>query len=122
MVHGQEALRRAQQATAVLFQGGDFRTLPVAELLEVFAHAPTTAVSRGVLGTRDGTLAALVALAGLAPSRGQARTAIQGGSICVNTQPVKEPEHAVGAADFLGGQLLVLSRGKKTFHILRLQD
>ncbi len=120
LVHGTEALARAERTTRVLFEGEDFETLSDQELAEGFANSPSTPLPRASLGTPEAALTTMLAASGLAPSRGQARTAIGAGGIYVNNRRVDDAAHLLSAVDVVAGQFVVLRRGKRHYHVLRL--
>lgn len=120
LVHGAAARQRSEATTAVLFGGGDWRELSAEQLSEAFAGSPRSELERSHLGTAEASLTALVASAGLMPSRGQARKAIVSGAIYVNNQRVADAEHVVAADQLLAGRFLVLRRGKKVYHIVEV--
>ena len=61
----------------------------------------------------------MLALAKLAPSKGQARTLITGGSLRVNGVKRDQPEQVLTGEDVLGGGLIVLRKGK-TYAVARI--
>jgi len=65
-------------------------------------------------------LADLLAESGLATSKGEARRAIRGGGIYLNNVRVGEEARKVTVGDALGGRLLVLRKGRKDYHLLRI--
>lgn len=121
MVHGEAALQRAAHATEVLFgSGGDFRSLSAQQLEEAFRGAPSSALPRGALGGEAARLVNVLADCGLYPSRGQARKDMPQGSVSVNNVPVKDGEYTLSAADVLDGGFIILRKGKKHYHVVRV--
>jgi len=118
IVHGPEALTRAQRASHALF-GGDLTGLEVRELREIFADVPSTCLSPQRLAGGIG-LADLLAETHLAKSKGEARRAITQGGVYLNNQRVADAEAAVTPADLLGQSILVLRRGKKQYHLVQV--
>ena len=57
----------------------------------------------------------LFVASGLVQSRGEARRAVAEGGAYVNNERVEDPDYVPTAGDFLGGKVLVLRRGKKSF-------
>jgi tyrosyl-tRNA synthetase len=121
LVHGADALASAQRTTAVLFDGGDLRSLGARELADGLAEAPRARVGRAEL---DGGLDLPGALVrcGLATSKGQARTSIQQGAVSVNGAIVKDDTRTLTGADLLTGRFVVLRRGKKTYSLLDVAE
>jgi tyrosyl-tRNA synthetase len=120
LVHGDEALRRAERTTAALFGGGDWSALSPVDLEQAFAASPSSTLPREKLGTPDAALVALLADAGLVPSRGQARQAITGGGVALNNVPVTDPNRQLDSADLYADRFAVLRRGKKAWHVVRI--
>ncbi len=118
MVHGDDALASAQRATAVLFEGGDLRTLSASELAEGLGDAPRTPVTSEQLSGLD--LCSALVLSGLESSKGKARTAIEQGAVSINHEVVREVTRTLSTADLLADRFVVLRRGKKTYGLLDL--
>jgi tyrosyl-tRNA synthetase len=116
LVHGEAALERAQRASAVLFEGGDLRSLSSSELAEGLGDAPRTALPVEELDGLD--LPSALVRSGLAPSKGQARTSIEQGAVSVNHEVVKDVTRVLTKADLLADRFVVLRRGKKTYGLL----
>jgi tyrosyl-tRNA synthetase len=110
LVHGAEETRRIEQASEALFGGG-----PLAEAdPDVLAQALATA--RPLVTAADGkSLVDLFVDSGLVQSRGEARRAFAEGGAYLNNERADDPDHVPAPADFLGGKVLVLRRGKKNF-------
>ncbi|HEX5869127.1 MAG TPA: tyrosine--tRNA ligase [Longimicrobium sp.] len=122
LVHGDEGLERAERATAVFFGSRPAQDLPAAELLDVFSDVPSTEVPRGRLDGEGIPVVDLLAESGVAASRGEARRLIAGGGISVNGERVATPEQRVRADEAIDGQVLLLRKGKKQNHVVRLVD
>jgi tyrosyl-tRNA synthetase len=123
LVHGAEALERARRATATLFsKNADYRELSAQELAEAFQGAPTSTLPREQLSTDDANIVAVLAHESVAlfPSRGRARKDMPQGSVSVNNVTVKDPGHALSADDVLPGGFIILRKGKKHYHVLRV--
>jgi tyrosyl-tRNA synthetase len=58
-------------------------------------------------------------ISGLAPSKGEARRLVQGGGVAVNNRRVSDPRQKISASDLIDGQVLVLRKGAKNYHLLR---
>lgn len=118
-VHGEEGLARAEMATRILF-GEEIAGLEPAEIEEVFADVPSSQVAVSSLAGEGTPLADLLAASGLVPSKSEARRAIRGGGIYVNNVRVGEEMRKITAGDALGGRLLVLRKGRKDYHLVRI--
>lgn len=119
MLHGESGLATAEKATRILF-GEEIAGLEPAEIEEVFADVPSSEVAASALAGEGAPLADLLAASGLVPSKGEARRAIRGGGIYLNNVRVGEETRKVTAEDALGGRLLVLRKGRKDYHLVRI--
>jgi tyrosyl-tRNA synthetase len=122
LVHGDAGLERAERATAVFFGSRPAQDLPAAELLDVFSDVPSTEVPRDRLDGEGIPVVDLLAESGVASSKGEARRLIAGGGISVNGERVSTPEQRVRADEAIDGQVLLLRKGKKQNHVVRLVD
>ena len=120
MTHGEAALQTALTATEALF-GGDVSGLSAAELLDVFQDVPSITEPRQRFEGEGVPLQELVALAGLAPSRSEARRLIQGGGVAVGNRRVDDPRYAVRLEDAVEGRVIVLRRGARQRRLVRLE-
>ena len=121
LVHGPEALGRAQRATDVLFsKDADYRVLSGQELEEAFHGAPRTALAPENLGTPAAGLVALLADVGLYPSRGRARQDVTAGGVSVNNVIVRDGNYTLSRTDLLPGGFVILRKGKKHYHVLHV--
>jgi tyrosyl-tRNA synthetase len=116
-VHGEDGLRGAQRASAVMF-GESMDGLEADVLLDVFRDVPSTALPAAEV--EGAAVVALVEKTGLAASRGAVRRLIESGGLYLNNRRVADAAQTVGQADIVGGRLLVLRSGKKTFHLVKV--
>jgi tyrosyl-tRNA synthetase len=118
LVHGDAALHDAETITASLFTG-DVRGLSAEQLSQAFAGAPTTALAREDLGA---SLVDLLVRVGLAESKRRGRELITTGAIQLNGEKVGAADAVLSAHAVLPGGYVVLRKGKRTFHIARLEE
>src|SRR5437867_12493030 len=113
--HGAEVLDGVQAASAILF--GEEQPEVHPQVFEILAgEIPTIAVE----GESDGVaLVDLVARAGLAKSKSEARRSIEQGGIYVNQQRVDDAGRTIASGDWIGGRNLLLRKGKKEYALLR---
>ena len=120
-VHGPEAAAQAAGAASALF-GGELDSLDEATLLDVFAEAPSSEVQSSRLTDGDGLgLVDLLAETGLVASKSAARTAVEQGGVYVNNRRETAPDRRLATADLLFGRYIVLRRGKRSYHLVRLR-
>jgi tyrosyl-tRNA synthetase len=116
-VHGTAEMERAAGAASALF-GEGIVELDEPTLLDVFAEAPSTAVSRAQLHGDGLLLVDLLVETGLVPSKGRARTTVEQGGVYVNNRRETDTNATVRSTDLLAGGYVVLRRGKKDYHLL----
>ena len=103
LVHGEEEATKAKNASHALFAGGGDS-----------AHMPTTELSAADFADGDLDILALLVKSGLAPSRSDARRAVEQGGVSLADEKVTDIRASYNA-DAFGADGLVLKRGKKKF-------
>ncbi|MHB8193224.1 MAG: tyrosine--tRNA ligase [Bellilinea sp.] len=119
MVHGAAELTKAEQAAQVLF-GGALDGLTSVEIEDIFADVPSSTLPRERLSGL--TIVDLLTECGVTQSKGEARRAVSEGGINLNNQRVSDAAIAVTVNDLLDGRFLVVRRGKKNFHLIKVVD
>ena len=100
IVHGEEEAKKAEEAAKALFEGsGSLENMPTSKV--------------------DSNISILDAIitAGMAPSKGQARTLINQGGITLNDEKVEDVNYVLSEKDFKDG-FAILRKGKKVYHKL----
>jgi tyrosyl-tRNA synthetase len=111
LVHGPEAARAAEEASAALF-GGSLEGLSAEGLDAVLREVPTAEVTAAEL--HDGLdLVEALHRTGLVGSKSEARRALEQGGVYVNGMRAGE-RNAVGTEDLLFGRAIVVRRGKRS--------
>ncbi|HZU65822.1 MAG TPA: tyrosine--tRNA ligase [Ktedonobacteraceae bacterium] len=118
MVHGEANLRKAIQASQVLF-GGAITDLSGEDVLDIFAEVPSTEMSRALFEGEGMPLVDVVVACGFASSKGAARRMIEQGGIYVNNSRVTEARAMISLSDFIEGQYLVMRKGAREYHLIR---
>ena len=114
-LHG---LIRAERATRVFF-GAEIDDLQVDEVLDVFADVPSAEVSRDRFAN-GALLVDILVEAGVTRSKKEARRSIEGGGVYVNNRRVAEVDSRLEAEQAIGGELFVLRKGRKSYHVVRV--
>jgi len=115
LVHGADLLQGVEAASAILF--GDEQPEVHPQVFEILAAEIPTIV---VQGESDRVaLVDLVARAGLAKSKSEARRSIEQGGIYVNQQRINDVARTIASEDWIGGRNLLLRKGKKEYALLR---
>lgn len=107
LVHGKEEADKAQATARAAFGGGSFENIPETVL--------------AVDDLADGSIGILTLMvkAGLSSSNGEARRLVTQGGISVDGEKVTVPNTAY-TADQLSGEGVVIKKGKKVYHKVRL--
>ncbi|MBI2422587.1 MAG: tyrosine--tRNA ligase [Candidatus Hydrogenedentes bacterium] len=119
MVHGDAALANAIEASEAMFSG-DLKGLDEATLNDVFAEVPSAVIPHSVLGAGRGLIDVLVE-AQVFPSKGEARRLIQNGGLYLNSERIDDAETPLNAASLLTGNIAIVRKGKKNYHLLRFE-
>ena len=101
LIHGEEEAKKAEEASNALFSGSG-----------TLDNMPSTKIENTNISILDALL-----LAGLVPSKGQARTLINQGGISLNDEKVTDVNLFLSDDDFKDGYA-ILKKGKKVFHKL----
>lgn len=104
LIHGEEEAQKAESAASALFgDGGNMENMPTTKLED----------------TNISILDAIVS-AGIAPSKGQAKTLIAQGGITLNDKKIEDISYRLSDNDFNEGYA-ILRKGKKVYHKLEKQ-
>ncbi len=120
MVHSEEALQSAINASQILFGKGTaemLKELDEITFLSVFEGVPQSEIS-----SDDLKLPPLDLLAGKAKifaSKGEARRMIKDNAVSVNQQKIKD-DFDFSEAELLNGKYILVQKGKKKYFILHL--
>jgi tyrosyl-tRNA synthetase len=121
MLHGETELDKAVRASEVLF-GKEMSGLSVDQIVDIFADVPSSEIAKSQIESDRFTLGDALVLAELAPSKGEAKRLVQGGGVAVNNVRADDPRKSISVSDFIDGQVLVLRKGAKHYHLIRLAD
>jgi tyrosyl-tRNA synthetase len=118
-VHGESNLRKAVQASRVLF-GGEIADLSASDVLDIFAEVPSSTIPRDTFAGDGISLVDLVIACGFATSNGAARRLIEAGGIYINNRRVSDFQATIGLSALIEGQYLVLRKGSREYHLVRV--
>uniref|UniRef100_A0A7C4AGH4 Tyrosine--tRNA ligase n=1 Tax=Fundidesulfovibrio putealis TaxID=270496 RepID=A0A7C4AGH4_9BACT len=116
MVHGRDEADAVVRTSEFLFGKGGLDGVSVSTLRAALETAPGKDYADKA-AIPD--LVTLLVELGLCPSKGQARKDLAAGAISVNNAKVADG-YAFPDADFIGGQLLLVRKGKKNYGVVRL--
>lgn len=120
LLHGDTALARAEQAAQVLF-GGALDGLSAAEIEDIFSDVPSSILSKERFSGAGMPLVDLLVESGLTGSKSEARRAVAEGGVNLNNQRVSDAAQTVTAEALLEGRYLVLRRGRKNYHLVKVE-
>jgi tyrosyl-tRNA synthetase len=120
LVHGAAHVVRAERASSMLV-ADDITTFAVEDVLAVFADVPSSTVAVSEFAGGGVSIVDLVARVQLAASKGEARRLVQAGGVYVNNRRVADVQQRLSVADAIEGRLLVLRKGSKQNHLIRLE-
>ena len=119
LVHGADQVARVERASSVLFSE-DITSLPMEDLLAVMSDVPSTEMSLSEFDGEGIGIVDLMARVRLAPSKSEARRLVQSGGVYLNNRRAADLQAKISAGDAIGGQLLLLRKGAKEQHLIRL--
>ncbi len=123
-LHGDDALRAAEEVSGFYFGGLDPKTLSADALEQLRRDAPFTEVTAAeVAGETPGQLDVfkLLSAAGIVKSNGAARRLLEQGGVSVNKRKLDASERYLdAAAELLTGRHVILGKGKREYALVRL--
>ena len=115
LIHGEDALHKAQIASAVLFgQSGDILNSTINFFDDIDGEVPTKQIEKFKLDGEGLPLVELLIHAGLCSSKGQARKDIEGGGVNVNNLREPDWQRRITTKDLIHHHIL-LRKGKKNY-------
>jgi tyrosyl-tRNA synthetase len=120
LMHGDEALNKAERASRVLF-GEEIHNMSAQDIFDIFADAPSHEVSKSQFISAGISIVDLVTSCGLTKSKGEARRLIQGGGIYLNNLRVTDEKSTISLNESIEGQALVLRRGAKEYRLVLIR-
>lgn len=108
LVHGEEGLAKAKQASSVLF-GGSIDGLSATQLLEIVANVPS--IKLPVSTVVDTPILDFVVKSGACTSKAQVRRLIQAGGLYINNQRCLNEKGVMQASDLVDDKLILLRTG-----------
>ncbi|MDG1927233.1 MAG: tyrosine--tRNA ligase [Flavobacteriaceae bacterium] len=124
LVHGLEELQKAQEASQILFGRATseaFQKLTPETFLELFEGVPQANINRKTINEGLDIIAALSSMSGFLSSNSDARRALKENAISVNKTKVDQ-DFMIQQSHLIGGQYLLLQRGKKNYFVLKIVD
>jgi len=123
LVHSQEDLEIAKEASSILFGKGTKETLLKFDeptLLSIFAGVPHFVMDKSDLGKPAVELFTSEAI-NIFPSRGEMRKLVQGGGVSLNKERLTAFDRPITADDLIGGKYLLVQKGKKNYNFITVR-
>lgn len=121
LVHSEDALQSAIQASGILFGKStkeQLQQLDETTLLDVFDGVPQFDVSKDALSAGLNVIELTAEKTQVFNSKGEARRSIKEGGLSINKQRVGGEDHAVSSNDLLNSKYLLVQRGKKNYYLV----
>jgi tyrosyl-tRNA synthetase len=119
MLHGQEGLDQAESITKALFSG-DVSALSQEAITDVFRSAASTRLGKSLLEGEGTLVVDLLVSAEVVKSKREARELLTANAITINGRPTGV-DTRVTSDWLLYGEVALIRRGKKTWHVARFQ-
>jgi len=117
LLHGAEGVAQAQKATEALFSG-HVADLSPASIADLFGSAPSIALPKSKLAGEGYPAVDLLVEGGIVKSKREAREFLSNSAILINGR-LPGAEERVNADWLLHGEVLLIRRGKKLWHVVR---
>ena len=111
-LHGKEAYEEAVNISKMLFSG-QIQSLTLEQVKVCFEGVPSVEINEDL-----NILDALITC-GAAKSKREAREFVNGGSILINGERIKDVEFTVCKANAFGSEATVIRRGKKNYFVIK---
>lgn len=108
LIHGEEAAKKAQEATKALFSGGAAKT-----------NVPQTEMDKSIFEAGINMLELLVETK-LVPSKSEGRRNIQQGGLRINDVQEKDIARMITLHDFNSDGEMMIRKGKKVHHMIKI--
>ena len=112
-LHGEGAYEEAVQVSQTLFSG-QIQNLTLEQVDVAFEGVPTVETEENEMNILDALI-----LVGAAKSKREAREFVNGGSVLINGERIKDLEFTVKKEDAFGQSKTVIRRGKKNYFVLK---
>ena len=122
LVHSQEALDMAMEASNILFGKStkdSLLKLDEQTLLDIFDGVPQFTVPADQLG--QPAVEILTLSAPVFSSKGEMRKLVQGGGVSINKEKLSAFDRVLTTDDLIDGKYLLVQRGKKNYYLITIK-
>lgn len=123
MVHSQDALDAAIEASNILFGKSTKESLLRIDeqtFLDIFEGVPQYEMDASQLNKPAVDL--LTSIAPVFVSKGEMRKLVQGGGVSLNKEKLLAYDHIITAEDLIDGKYLLVQRGKKNYYLISVKS
>lgn len=117
LIHGPVATAEAIRASEILF-GGGLEGISETTFNDIVGEVPTKPLEKSRLEGAGLPLVEALVIAGLCPSKGQARKDVEGGGVNINNVREASHQRLITPSDLLFGRHILLRKGKKNYVVL----
>ena len=120
-VHSEEACDMAIEASKVMFGKGTtevLKSLNEQDFLSIFDGFPQHTITKDDFNGGVGILDLLAEKTTILASKGEVRRSIKEGSLSINQEKVKDPEHVINENDLLNEKYILAQKGKKNKYLV----
>jgi len=124
LVHSEEELESAIEASQILFGKGTKETLVKMDektFLSVFEGVPQYTIDKALLSNGLNILDLLAEETSVFPSKGDLRRNIKGGGVSMNKEKINNPDLSVGLDSLINDKYLLAQKGKKNYFLIIAQ-
>jgi tyrosyl-tRNA synthetase len=124
MVHSQQELDKAIEASQILFGKGTNESLAKLDertFLSVFEGVPVYKLEKEKFEAGIGILDLLAEETDVFASKGELRRLIKGGGVSVNKEKVTTEEKTLKSVDLLNNKYLLVQKGKKNYYLISVK-
>ncbi len=125
LVHGEEALRGAEDVSRILFGKGTTETLKQMDentFLDVFSGVPVSEIDRAYLEQHPPLSELLTDATGIFPSKGELRRLVKGGGLSINKNKITDAEMTISSQHLINNKYILVQKGKKNYFLIKLKN
>ncbi|MDA0682883.1 MAG: tyrosine--tRNA ligase [Bacteroidetes bacterium] len=118
-LHGESELAKSEMASKVLF-GGSMENLGVKDLRDIFEDVPSIMLAKEALEGEGMGMLDVCSQAEITSSNGEARRLIRQGGLFLNGERIEDENARMTIDQAIEGELFVLRKGKKSYHLVQI--
>jgi tyrosyl-tRNA synthetase len=120
LVHGTTGLDKAERSSKVLF-GGEITEMNELDILDIFGEVPSGHIGKALFDSGRPSVVDIAFSAGLVSSKSEARRLVLNGGLYLNNRRISDVSQGIGLSDCIGGQVLVLRKGQRQYHLVKIE-